>query len=75
MLKQKTTIKFLGVHIDEHLTWTQHISYVSKKISKSGGILHRCSFYLSTKTKVSLYDTLIYPYIGLIYCNLAWSST
>jgi hypothetical protein len=73
MLKQKSTIKFLGVYIDEHLTWKQHISYVSKKISKSVGILHRCRFYLSTKTKVSLYYTLIYPYI--IYCNLAWSST
>ena len=34
MLKQKT-IKFLGVYIYEHLTWKQHICYVSKKISKS----------------------------------------
>ena len=35
--------------------------------------MHRSRFNLSSKTKLSLYYTLIYPYI--IYCNLAWSST
>jgi hypothetical protein len=63
----------LGVYIDEHLTWKDHISCISKKISKSVGILHRSRFNLSSKTKLSLYYTLIYPYIT--YCNLAWSST
>ena len=73
LLEQKKTIKFLGVYIDEHLTWKDHISYISKTISKSVGIMHRSRFNLSSKTKLSLYYTLIYPYI--IYCNLAWSST
>jgi hypothetical protein len=63
----------LGVYIDAHLTWKDHISYISKKISKSVGILHRSRFNLSSKTKLCLYYTLIYPYIT--YCNLAWSST
>ena len=31
------------------------------------------AFYLSTKTKLLLYYSLIYPY--LTYCNLTWSST
>ena len=72
-LLEHKTIKFLGVYINEHLTWKDHISYISKKISKSVGIMHRSRFNLSSKTKLSLYDTLIYLYI--IYCNLAWSST
>lgn len=29
-----SSTKFLGVHIDEHLTWKDHITYISKKISK-----------------------------------------
>ena len=53
--------------------WKDHISYISKKISKSVGIMHRSRFNLSSKTKLSLYYTLIYPYIT--YCNLAWSAT
>ena len=28
-------VKFLGIHIDEHLTWNAHIKHVKSKISKS----------------------------------------
>jgi hypothetical protein len=71
-LVQKQSIKFLGVVIDENLSWKLHISYICKKISKSTGIIFRCRYYLSTKTKLSLYYTLVYPY--LTYCNIVWSS-
>ena len=37
------------------------------------GIIFRSRFYLSSKTKVTLYYALIYPYIT--YCNSTWSST
>ena len=48
-LVQKQSIKFLGVVIDENLSWKLHISYICKKISKSTGIIFRCRYYLSTK--------------------------
>ena len=72
-LKQVTEVKLLGVYIDEGLTWKSHISYICKKISKSVGIMHRVRFFLSSNTKISLYYTLIYPY--LTYCTTVWSST
>ena len=72
-LKQVTEVKFLGVYIDEGLTWKSHITYICKKISKSVGIMHRVRFFLSSNTKISLYYTLIYPY--LTYCTTVWSST
>ena len=56
---QAAALKFLGIYIDEGLTWKSHISYICKKIFKS--------------TKKSLYYTLIYPY--LTYCTTVWSST
>ena len=65
--------KFLGVYVDEHLTWKHHISFICKQISKSVGIISRSRFYLSSKTKLTLYYALIYPYIT--YCNSTWSST
>ena len=72
-LIQSNVTKFLGVYIDELLTWKYHINFVCKQIAKSIGILFRTRFYLSCKTKLMLYYTLIYPYIT--YCNSSWSST
>ena len=42
-------------------------------MSKSIGILFRSRFCLSSKTKFTLYYSLIYPHIT--YCNTTWSST
>ena len=71
LLTQTNSTKFLGVYIDEHLTWKDHISYLCKQMSKSIGILFRSRFCLSSKTKLTLYYSLIYPHIT--YC--IWSST
>ena len=31
ILKQENTTKFLGVYIDQHLTWEDHISHICKQ--------------------------------------------
>ena len=49
--KQKKAVKFLGVYVDQHLTWKDHISYISKKIAKSVGIMCRSRFF-----SISHYD-------------------
>ena len=67
---QSNATKFLGVYLDEHLTWKYHINFISKQIAKSIGILSRTRFYLSCKTKLMLYYTLIYRYIN--YFNSTW---
>ena len=38
---QVTSSKCLGVYIDEHLTWVEHVSHISKKIAKNISILSR----------------------------------
>ena len=72
-LKRVNVVKFLGIFINENISWKYHIDHVCNKISKSIGIISRSRFVLSTRTKLSLYYTLIYPYIS--YCNIVWSST
>ena len=37
-LIQSNATKFLGVYLDEHLTWKYHINFVCKQIAKSIGI-------------------------------------
>ena len=42
-IKRENSIKFLGVIIDENLTWKNHIEVAENKISKNIGILYRAS--------------------------------
>ena len=69
-IEQVKETVFLSVGIDENLTWKPHILNVSRKISKSIGILYKSSFCLSTASLSILYYSLIYPYI--IYCVSVW---
>ena len=55
------------------VSWKSHISFVSKKISKTVGIIAKACFYLSSKSLLTLHYSLLYPY--LTYCNVASSST
>ena len=64
---------FLGVVLDENLSWKPHISHMSRKISKSIGIIYKSSFLLSKSCLRTLYFSLIYPYLH--YCILVWGST
>ena len=59
------------MHAFSVLSW--EISHKLYQIAKSVGILSRTRLYLSFKTKLMLYYTLIYPYIS--YCNSTGSST
>ena len=72
-LEQSNITKFLGVYIGNHLTWKHNIGYVYKQIATSISIIFRSHFFLSSTAKLTLFYTLIYPYI--IYCNSTWSST
>ena len=40
-ISEKSHIKYLGVLVDQHLNWKYQISNVSKKISRSIGIMYR----------------------------------
>jgi hypothetical protein len=64
---------FLGVILDEHLSWKSHISHIASKISKSIGIIYKSSFFLSRSALRTLYYALIYPYLQ--YCIIIWGST
>src|SRR6218665_2774396 len=71
-IKLVSSTKFLGVYIDEHLTWDVHINIIANKIAKNLGVLRRIAYLLPSKILVNLYYTLINPY--LIYGNIVWAS-
>ena len=66
-------VVFLGVILDEHLSWKSHIAHLSSKVSRSIGIIHKSTFCLHKSALRMLYFSLIYPY--LYYCISVWGST
>ena len=72
-LEKVVVVVFLGVILDEHLSWKSHISHVANKISKSIGIIYRASFNLLKSSLRILYYSLVYPYLQ--YCVSVWGST
>ena len=39
------SIKFLGVLLDENLSWKEHIKYNEKKVAKNIGLLYRAKLF------------------------------
>ena len=73
LLKEEYSIQYLGVILDSHLNWKAHVAHVSKKIKRNIGLLSKIRYYVSSKTLVSLYYALIYPF--LTYSLIAWGNT
>ena len=73
MLTQETSIRYLGVYIDYNANWKTHITYISKKVKRSIGILSKLRYFISTKILLSLYYALVEPFLN--YCIIAWVGT
>ena len=71
-LERKQCIKYLGVMMDESLTWKYHITFVCSRLSRNIGIISKLRRYLSIQQLKQIYYNLIYPYIS--YSILAWGS-
>jgi exonuclease III len=66
-------VKYLGMYIDKHLNWNQHIHELGKKLSQANGILSKLRYNAPIEVCIQVYYGLFYS--NLIYgCN-AWGLT
>lgn len=56
-----------------HLNWKDHIHELSKKISRGTGVLLKLRNFVSTRTLLQVYCSIIYSF--LIYGVLTWGNT
>ena len=63
--------KYLGVVMDECLTWKAHAKYLLGKAGKRIGMLGRTRKILSIETANKVYKTFILPIID--YCDTVWN--
>ena len=72
LLERKDRVKYLGVFLDDKVSFKHHISYVASRISRSNGIIAKLRHFLTLSQMRQLYYSIIYPYIS--YAILAWGS-
>lgn len=68
---EKST-KFLGLHVDEFLSWKYHITYINNKISRTLFAMKQAKHILPADSLLALYFALIHPHIN--YGILAWGN-
>ena len=66
------SFNFLGITVDKDLQWKSHIMNVSKKLSKTAGVMGRLKNFLPTSVLLKIYHGLFMPYMN--YGLLCWTS-
>ena len=72
ILTQTTSCKFIGITIDESLSWNKHILNINSKLSTALFVIKQVKFYLPKESLHTLYYLLLHPHIT---CgSLAWGN-
>ena len=67
-----TSVKSLGIFIDDNLRWQMHIDKLSKKIAYGIGAVKRIRHFVPTPTLHCIYNALIQSQFD--YCNIVWDN-
>ena len=72
-IPEKANTKYLGVIIDKHLTWKDHIHQLNIKLNRSLGILSKLKHNLPQTLIKTICYAFFKPHVD--YCNTTWSCT
>ena len=70
-ISRVSTVKFLGIYIDDKLNWHEHINVLCNRIAKGIGILYRLKHF-PKNILIMLYHSLIQSHVN--YCNIVWAN-
>ena len=62
-IKQANCVKYLGVFLDDPLTWKKHIVHIETKLSAASGAIYKLRKYIPQKALMSVYSHLQYAII------------
>ena len=65
---------FLGVIVDEHITWKPHIEKIRVKISRIIGIMRTLQCTLTSSILLKIYNSLILPHFNYGLCSWGFHS-
>ena len=70
-VEQVRVIKYLGILINDTLTWSDHVGLVCRKVNSCLNLVHRLSWFLPLSLLTYL-KSYILPHFD--YCDVVWSS-
>ena len=71
-IKQVETFKYLGVFLDNKLSWQDHIQNLQTKLAKFNGVIYKIRNLVPRKILMMLYNTLVGSYLR--YGVMAWGT-
>ena len=72
MITEVESVKFLGVIIDNQLSWTEHLSHVQNKLKIAIGTIKRIKPYIPKKSLKMIYHSLFESH--MTYCISVWGN-
>ncbi len=72
-LEQVEHMKYLGVILDDALSFDPHVEYIHSKAVKKLGVVQKARDFLDLGASVQLYKSLVLPHLD--YCDLVYSCT
>ena len=71
-IEQVWVMKFLGVLLNDALTWGDHIAHIRTKVSRSLNLLRRLSWFLPKSLRLLYFKSYVIPTFD--YCDVVWSN-
>ena len=71
-IKQVTEFKYLGVIVDNKLSWRKHIEFLVTKVSQASGVIFKTRPYMPLHVSKLIYSTLIDSYLR--YAISSWGT-
>ena len=72
-IKNPSVSKYLGILLDNNLSFKPQIAHLESKMSRSVGVIAKLRYYLPSHTLLNLYFALVHS--NLLYGLLVWGST
>ena len=64
-ISRSDSVKFLGVLLDESLSWRSHLVEISRKLARSAGIFYKLRHFVLLET-LNLSIMLFYPFCQMV---------
>ena len=70
---QTSSVKYLGIKIDQFLNWQDHINNIAVKLNKANAMLYKVRQFVSEKNLRSIYNTIFELHLN--YACIVWDQT